>query len=206
MPTVKVDIPSDVWDEAEEDNASVPLPEELAEHLAVKAALARVNGNEASLHAEIRRQYPNLTIGPAYAHEDGLNRIGFVAGLTLPLWNRNRKAISRTETERDIARLDAIETWKDLVSGSVETAQLVSRLVSSSRKQKAADGKGQTPGAVSKLHEKGELTDIAFLAVRDEILASTLEKIARREKLLAARNKLKYYSINNESKTSKKGN
>ena len=194
MPTVKVDMPSDAWDEADEPNTSVPLPEELAGHLAVKAALARVDGNEAALHAEIRRQYPSLTVGPAYGREDGLNRIGFVAGLTLPIWNRNRKAISRAETERDIARLDAIEAWRELVSGSVETAQLVLHLASSGRQTYSSAGE-QTPEVVDRLHEKGEMSDIAFLDVRDEILESKLEKIVWREKLLVARHKLKYYSI-----------
>ena len=181
MPTAKVDMPSDAWDEEEEADVSVPLPEELAGHLAVKAALAR-------------RQYPSLTVGPAYGREDGLNRVGFVAGLTLPLWNRNRKAISRAETERDIARLDAIETWKELVSGSVETAQLVLRLASSNKQMKSSAGE-TTLDVADRLHEKGELTDIAFLDVRDELLESRLEKIAWREKFLVARHKLKYYSI-----------
>ena len=39
--------------------------------------------SEATLLREIRKQYPDLTIGPAYESEQGDSRIGLVAGIEL---------------------------------------------------------------------------------------------------------------------------
>ena len=51
-------------------------------------------GGELELDREIRRQYPELSLGPAYTREDGYNRIGVTGSLTLPFWNRNRVGIA----------------------------------------------------------------------------------------------------------------
>ena len=42
----------------------------------VRAAVARLAGGELELDREIRRQYPELSFGPAYTREDGYNRLG----------------------------------------------------------------------------------------------------------------------------------
>lgn len=81
----------------------------------VRANLARLEGGENELQIEIRRQYPELTLGPAFSQEDGLNRIGPTASLSLPLWNRNRLGIATATGARDAARLEAVETWKSAV-------------------------------------------------------------------------------------------
>ena len=186
-PAAHVSLPTDVW--AESAPPAVALPEELTRHEAVRAALARLAGTETALQAEIRRQYPNLTVGPAYEREDGLNRVGLVAGLTLPLWNRNRKGIARSETERDLARLDALEVWKGLVWDSVAAARRERQLSAHAKPE------GQNRATVDRLHEMGELSDIAYLAICDEIAEAKLEEITWREQVLVARNELAYYTI-----------
>ena len=54
---------------------------------------------------------------------------------------------------------------------------------------------GLDRGAVDRLHGTGELSDIAYLAVCDEILESRLEEITWREQMLISRNELTYYTI-----------
>ena len=78
----------------------------------VRAAVTRLAGGEAELDREIRRQYPELSVGPAYTREDGYNRIGITGGLTLPLWNRNRVGIATATGARDTARLAAVTAWQ----------------------------------------------------------------------------------------------
>lgn len=189
LPTAEVTIPADAWPTSLPQTADVPLPSELAAHLEVRAAQARLGGSEAALHAEIRRQYPNLSVGPAYSKEDGFDRLGFVASLTLPLWNRNRQGIARAETERDLSRLDAIETWKALVSDSVAAVRLVRGL------RQHAEPEGLSLQTTERLHATGELGDLAYLAVRDEILEAELEEIAWRESLLVAEAELGRYEV-----------
>ena len=81
----------------------------------VRAAVARLAGGEMELDREIRRQYPELSVGPAYTREDGYNRIGLTGGLTLPLWNRNRVGIATATGTRDAARLAAVTAWQSAV-------------------------------------------------------------------------------------------
>jgi outer membrane protein TolC len=91
------------------------LPEDLIRHPRVMAALAKLNMSEAELKLEIRKQYPDLVIGSALGREEGQNRAGLVAGISLPLWNRNRAAIAHAEGERAVSRQDVIHEWKALV-------------------------------------------------------------------------------------------
>ena len=81
----------------------------------VRAAVARLAGGETELDREIRRQYPELSIGPAYTREDGYNRLGLTGGLTLPLWNRTRVGIATATGTRDAARLAAVTAWQAAV-------------------------------------------------------------------------------------------
>ena len=139
-------------------------PLELVKHPKVAAALVRLDGAEHALHAEIRRQYPDLKLGPAYANEEGLDRFGLVAGIALPLWNRNRKGIAEAEVVRDGARLSAIDAWRTLVCDAAEARANLSRLlehppVPSSEREHA-----------DRLADAGELTPMEYLDVRDEIM------------------------------------
>ena len=60
--------------------------------------------SEATLLREVRAQYPDLTIGPAYESEQGESRIGLVAGIPLPILNSNKQGIARARAERELAR------------------------------------------------------------------------------------------------------
>jgi len=61
---------------------------------------------EHNLHLAIRRQYPDLQIGPAYEWDEGQNKVGLGGGLVLPLLNANRQGITVAEAERDVSRTD----------------------------------------------------------------------------------------------------
>ena len=92
------------------------MENDLLENPAVREQLARFNASEQELRLEIRRQYPELELGPRYANEEGLDRFGFDAGLSLPLWNRNRQKIARAEGERALQYEAVIALWKKLVA------------------------------------------------------------------------------------------
>lgn len=192
LPTADVAPPPDVWQTNGLDfvRAPVPSPDALVGHVKVRAALARLGGTEKALHAEIRRQYPDLTLGPGYSREEGQDRAGLVAGISLPLWNRNRAGIAAAESERDIARQTALDVWRGLVC-DVDAAV---RLLHHRARHDVPEGLS-TDGA-ERLYAAGELTDIAYLALRDEILDAQLAEIDWRESLLAAHAELVRYEVN----------
>ncbi len=199
LPSAEIALPADAWPTNDLDIAvaEVPPPGALAGHLKVRAALARLGGTEKSLHAEIRKQYPDLTLGPGYSHEEGQGRVGLVAGISLPLWNRNRAGVAAAETERDVARLTAMDVWRGLVCDSDAAARLA--------RQKARHDapEGLSPDGAERLHTAGELTDVAYLALRDEILNAQLTEIEWREGLLAARAELVRYEVRENGTTGK---
>lgn len=188
LPSVALALPEDVW-QTNRAAIAVALPIELADHLRVRAACARLEGEEFSLHAEIRRQYPSLTAGPAYAREDGFNRVGFVAGLTLPLWNRNRLDIAKAETARERARLEAVQVWRDLVSEAVAAAGRLRKLAEHEPPE------GDARETADRLFERGELDPIGYLSVREEILAAKTEELAWQEAYQLACLELNNYMI-----------
>lgn len=101
---------------------------DLVRHPRVQEKLVRLKAGEEELRAEIRKQYPELMIGPRYEHEDGGGRLGATLGFTLPLWNRNRKGIADAEGGRDEARMEALNAWRSLV-GEWQEAQAMMEAV-----------------------------------------------------------------------------
>lgn len=79
---------------------------------------------EQSLHREIRKQYPDLTIGPQYESDQGQSRIGFLGAIPLPILNANKQGIAEARAERELARA-AFETACEQLEGAlaIEHAQ-----------------------------------------------------------------------------------
>ena len=70
---------------------------------------------ERTLEREIRKQYPDLVIGPAYENEDDQSRIGFSGSLPIPLLNRNQGGIAEAQAQREVARAEFEAKYEHLV-------------------------------------------------------------------------------------------
>jgi hypothetical protein len=149
----------------------------LLKHPEVLLALARLGESEAQLELEVRRQYPDLNIGPVYANEEGLNRLGLTAGITLPLWNRNRKAIAEAEGERTLTRLSAIHCWQTLVCDATKVRAAYQQCLPH------APAPLQDRQALDQLFTLGELTPLDYLALRETLLEQTLLELERQQQL-----------------------
>lgn len=181
---------ADVKDVAKPSAKDDPL--ELVKHPKVAAALVRLGGTEHALHAEIRRQYPDLKLGPAYVNEEGLDRFGLVAGISIPLWNRNRKGIAEAEGARNEARLAAIDAWRTLVCDAAEAranlAQLLEHPPVPSSEREHTD----------RLADAGELTPLEYLDVRDEIMEFELADVDWRRDVALAVAELERFKVNRQ--------
>lgn len=71
---------------------------------------------EERLHHEIRKQYPDLTLGPQFESDQGQSRIGLQGGFPVPVWNVNRRAIEEARYARELARV-AYETEYERLVG-----------------------------------------------------------------------------------------
>lgn len=71
---------------------------------------------EQSLRTEVRKQYPDLTIGPGYGTDQGDNRVLLGLSLPIPLWNRNQQGIAQASAQREVARNRFETTYEHLAS------------------------------------------------------------------------------------------
>ncbi len=78
---------------------------------------------ELQVQLEIRRQYPDLGIGPQLEDDAGQGRFGVSLSVPLSIWNRNRKAIEEARVLRERARV-AYETNWELLAGRLRSAEL----------------------------------------------------------------------------------
>ena len=76
--------------------------------------IAEYETAEQSLHVEIKKQFPDITIGTGYGSQLHDNR--FLVGLTIPLpiLNANREGIAIANANREVARATAETTFSSL--------------------------------------------------------------------------------------------
>lgn len=82
------------------------------------------------LHREIRKQYPDLTIGPLFERDQGQSRIGFLGAIPIPVLNANRQGIAEATAERELARA-VYETTVEHLEGSLAVARVRARMLRS---------------------------------------------------------------------------
>ena len=69
----------------------------------IRSAVTGYSVSEAALRLEIRKQYPDISVGPGYTWDHGVKRVQLNLLLTLPLLNRNQGAIAEAEARREQA-------------------------------------------------------------------------------------------------------
>ncbi len=71
---------------------------------------------ERALRTEVRRQYPDVTIGPGYGSDQGDKRILLGLSVPVPLLNRNQQAIAMAQARREVERGRFATTYEHLSS------------------------------------------------------------------------------------------
>jgi cobalt-zinc-cadmium efflux system outer membrane protein len=74
-------------------------------HPAVVAAVAHYDVAEKLLEEEVRRQWPDLVVGPGYGEQDGYRQFTLGLSLPVPIFNGNRQAIEAAVAEREAAEV-----------------------------------------------------------------------------------------------------
>lgn len=84
-------------------------------------ARAEYQTAERRLELEIRKQYPDLQIGPGYGREGGQDQFLLNLSIPLPIFNRNQQGIAAAAAERDAARV-AFEAAAEELASDLQTA------------------------------------------------------------------------------------
>lgn len=77
---------------------------------------------ELKLWREIRKQYPDLQLGPQFEEEQGVSKYGAFAAIPLPIFNSNRGGIAKARAERELSRA-AYETELERKLGQLAAKQ-----------------------------------------------------------------------------------
>ncbi len=83
---------------------------------AVLVAAAEYEASEKALELEVRKQYPDLHIGPGYGREDGQDQLLLGLSLPIPILNANRRGIAEALARREVARADAEATLEQTMT------------------------------------------------------------------------------------------
>lgn len=141
---------------------SGPVPADAGEDLvfernpAVLAAAARHDASEDALRLEVRRQYPDLQLGPAYGREDGENRLGAGFSVPVPILNANRQGIA----EADAARLAARAEWERAVQEALAARARAAAALEAAAARRDALAATVVPLAQRQIAEARRLADI----------------------------------------------
>jgi cobalt-zinc-cadmium efflux system outer membrane protein len=82
----------------------------------ISAVRAEYEVSEQSLRTEVRKQYPDLTIGPGYGSDQGDDRVLLGLSLPIPVWNRNQLGVAQASAHREVARGRFETTYERLAS------------------------------------------------------------------------------------------
>ncbi len=75
-----------------------------SEHPNLRELAARYEVAEKKLRLEVRKQYPDLALGPTFAREGKTNRSAFLLGIDLPFLDGNRRGIDEAKAVREAMR------------------------------------------------------------------------------------------------------
>ena len=145
---------------------------------------------ERSHELEVRRQYPDLTLGPMAGTEEGETRVGFsLMNLTLPLWNRNQRAIAEADARRRVAR-GRLEEARQTVVAELADAEVACNLARQRREilqTRIFPIVNRQLAELRRLAELGDFEVLVILNALTQTLETRLELVEARVAEAAAR-------------------
>ncbi len=90
---------------------------------AMLVAAAEYEAAEKALQLEIRKQYPDLHVGPGFGREDGQDQVMLGLSLPIPILNANRQRIAEARAQRELARAGAEATLEQTIA-ALRTAEV----------------------------------------------------------------------------------
>lgn len=170
-----------------------PAPEQMLQAPAIKAALATYGASEDELKAEIRRQYPEISLSPGYGKEDEEEKLTLGLELNLPLWNRNREAIARARGSRALQQHDTLQRWRVMLQecSALQGQQHLLHQHCQSEHGRLADLLA-TADKQEKLYSIGESSLPALAEARHEVYQRQLSYLDCLATLLDVQTRLQY--------------
>jgi cobalt-zinc-cadmium efflux system outer membrane protein len=105
-----------------------PIERLIASNTQLGVQRARYRVSEETLHLEVRKQYPDLTIGTGYGREEDEDQLLLGFSLPIPVLNANRGGIAKARAEREVARADAESAFEQIAYAYRQSADQLESL------------------------------------------------------------------------------
>lgn len=129
------------------------------------AARGEYDAAEQALRLEVRKQYPDLAIGPGYGTDQGDERLLLGLRLPVPLWNANRQGVAQAEARREAARerFEAAYAQLDSRLAVAQTRAEAGRAVREAVEARVLPLAEEQDAQVQRLAELGRVDPLLFL-------------------------------------------
>lgn len=145
-------------------------------HPRLLLAKSEYEASERDFNLEIRKQYPDLNIGPAYEYEDGVGKAGLALSLPIPILNANRRAIAEARAARDASKA-ALEGEYEAVVGEVAAARAAVAAANARRQALEADVAPLVDRQLEDLRKQADLGEFDALIYLDALTRSFETKL-----------------------------
>jgi outer membrane protein TolC len=144
----------------------------------VLASLAEYEATQKALQLEVRKQYPDISLGPGYQLDQTDTKWTLMLSLSLPILNRNRGPIAEAAARREAAAASFL-ALQSRVLGEVETAVASARAAAT--QVQAADtllsALGRQEATAQAAYDVGEISRLDLLGLQAEAVATALTRL-----------------------------
>ncbi len=144
----------------------------------ILASLADYEASQRDLQLEVRKQYPDLSLGPGYQLDQTDTKWTLLVSLPLPLLNRNQGPIAEAEARREeaAARFVALQSRVlAQVEGAVASARgAVSQVQAADTLLQAL---GRQEATARAAYDVGEISRLDLLGLQAEAVATALARL-----------------------------
>lgn len=144
----------------------------------LRASLAEYEASQSALQLEIRKQYPDITLGPGYQLDQTDSKWTLSLGITLPFLDRNRGPIAEASAAREEAAARLL-TLQSSVLAEVDAAAM--RADAATTQVAAADTLlqelGRREATAQAQYDAGEISRLDLLGIQAETVATALARL-----------------------------
>jgi len=171
-------------DFSELSQTSIELPDEEARRQAmirrsdILASLARYEATQKDLQLEVRKQYPDISLGPGYQLDQTDSKWTLLVGVSLPLLNRNQGPIAEAAARREEAAsrflalqsrvLAQVEGAMGSASAALSQVQAADTLL---------DALGAQEATAQAAYDVGEISRLDLLGLETAAVATALARL-----------------------------